>query len=163
VLSEVLDPPLDLGFDWRHPWKLGFDLHLTMFEEFLRSPKTGSTSTGLTIIDHADDYFQVVRAQEHARQHSSGWREIKKIVEIGYSAASHANPMIQLADLVAFTIKKFHEAKLPCSESWPSEAHAFFTQCKDTIWSKVQFKSLSFRKLNVKDKYIQFFKSIRKT
>jgi hypothetical protein len=28
-------------------------------------------------------------------------------MEIGYSAVSHANPMIQLADVVAFTMKRW--------------------------------------------------------
>lgn len=157
------EPPREaFGFDWNHPWQYSFDVHLTMFEEFLRSPRTGSTSTGLVIVDHEDGGLEFTRNQSRLRQSERGWREIKKIVEIGYSVSSHANPMIQLSDLVAFSMKKYFESKISFSDGWPQQAHAFFESCKNTIWDKVQFKNLSFQKLNVKTSYIDYLKAIRK-
>jgi len=162
-LENIKPPNQDFGFDWRYPWQISFDTHLTMFEEFLRSKRTGSTSTGLVIIDHEDDCFDFLRSHAQMRQHCRGWRELKKIVEIGYSVSSHSNPMIQLSDLVAFTMKKYFETKIDFSSKWPTEAHTFFQVCKDIIWPKVIFKNLSFGKLNVKDTYITFLKEIRKS
>lgn len=160
---DISSPPKDdFGFDWKYPWQIAFDIHLTMFEEFLKSKRTGSTSTGLVILDHMDDGFEFLREQSQRRQSQRGWREIRKIVEIGYSVSSHANPMIQLSDLVAFTMKKYFETKIPFSAKWPPEAATFYQACKDTIWGKVQFKNLSFQKLNVKASFIDFMKEIRK-
>lgn len=161
-LNRIQPPEEGLGFNWMNPWQSSFDLHLTMFEEFLRSNRTGSTSSGLVIIDHVDSGFEFVRSQSRLRQQGRGWREAKKIVEIGYSVSSHSNPMIQLSDLIAFTLKKYFESKIPFSDSWHEEAHNFFKECKESIWPKVQFKNLSFQKLKVKDTYIQHFKDIRK-
>jgi hypothetical protein len=161
-LKDIDTPNQEFGFDWFYPWQISFDAHLTMFEEFLRSPRTGSTSTGLVIIDHDDDCFDFLRSHANLRQRSKGWRELKKVVEIGYSVSSHANPMIQLSDLIVFTMKKFYETKIDFSSKWPKEAHTFFQDCKDIIWSKVVFKNLSFNKLKVKDTYISFLKEIRK-
>ena len=161
-LKSIEPPDQDFGFDWLFPWEVSFDAHLTMFEEFLRSKRTGSTSTGLVIIDHDDDYFDFLRSHAQLRQRSKGWRELKKIVEIGYSVSSHANPMIQLSNLVVFTMKKYFETKIEFSSKWPKDAHTFYQDCKDIIWKKVVFKNLSFKKLNVKDSYINFLKEIRK-
>jgi Protein of unknown function (DUF3800) len=91
ALANAEIPDHAWGFDWRHPWQFAFSLHVTMFEEFLRGPATGSTSTGLVIVDHEDDCVDFVRQHTAVRQAKKGWQQLKKIVEIGYSAASHAN------------------------------------------------------------------------
>jgi len=148
-MGEVLPPPDDYGFNWNNPWELGFHCFLTKFEEFLRSPKTGRTSSGLVIIDHDDQLMGVVRGHSKKRQQAKGWRELKKVVEIGYSAASHANPMVQLTDLVAFTMKKWAESQIEFSAQWPSEAHEVYQQYRTQIWSRTQFKELRFNMLKV--------------
>jgi hypothetical protein len=155
-------PELEYGFDWKHPWQVSFDLHLTMFEEFLRSSRTGNTSTGLVIIDHEDDGFDFLRVHANARQQAKGWRELKKVVEIGYSVSSHSNPMIQLVDLIAYIFKKHSELKISISSKWPIEAREFYEECREIIWANVVFKNLSFQKLNTKESYIDFAKEIRK-
>lgn len=160
---ELIEQPKDdFGFDWNYPWQVSFDAHLTMFEEFLRSKRTGQSSTGLVIIDHEDSGFNFTRKQSNLRQREKGWRELKKIVEIGYSVSSHANPMIQLSDLIAFSMKKYFESKISFSDAWPNEASRFFESCKEAIWEKVVFKNLSFQKLNVKPTYVDYLKNIRK-
>ena len=133
-----------------------------MFEEFLRSSRTGNTSTGLVIIDHEDNGFDFLRVHANARQQAKGWRELKKVVEIGYSVSSHSNPMIQLVDLIAYIFKKHSELQISISSKWPIEAREFYEECKEIIWANVVFKKLSFRKLNTKESYIDFAKEIRK-
>jgi hypothetical protein len=155
-------PEKDFGFNWHHPWHFGFAMQITMFEEFLRGPDTGSTSTGLAIVDHEDAYVDFVRFHTGERQAVTGWKQLKKVVEIGYSASSHANPLIQLADLVAFTLKKYYELKNPMSENWPEPAKEFFTACRDSVWPRVKFKNPSFKKLNVHACMLDHAKAIRK-
>lgn len=161
-LQATEAPEKDFGFNWHHPWHYGFAMQVTMFEEFLRSPATGATSTGLAIVDHEDGYVEFVREHTGNRQASTGWRQLKKVVEIGYSASSHANPLIQLTDLVAFALKKYYELGTPLSEPWPEPARAFFTDCKQAIWPRVKFKNPSFNRLNVHATMIEHAKSVRK-
>jgi hypothetical protein len=161
TLAHEQAPQRQWGFDWHHPWQFAFSAQMTMFEEYLRSAATGSTSTGLAIVDHEDGAVDFVRTHTAERQAATGWRQLKKVVEIGYSAASHANPMIQLVDLVAFTLKKSYELRTANAANWPNEARAFFEQCKTLIWSRVKYKQLCFTKLNVHNDLIAFVKAIR--
>jgi len=161
-LAPCVAPQQDFGFGWAHPWQFGFEMMLTMFEDFLRGPDTGPSSTGLVIVDHEAQYVEFVRNHTNRRQRSGGWRQLRKVVEIGYSAASHANPLIQLTDLVAFTSRKYLELETPRAAFWPQVARDFFAQCKDSIWDRVKFKALSFKCLNVPASIIGHAKAIRK-
>lgn len=160
-LAQRPAPPGQFGFDWKHPWECGFGMMLTMFEDYLRSPATGQSSTGLAIIDHEDQYVEFVRRHTSNRQASTGWREVRKVVEIGYSATSHANPLIQLTDLVAFTYKKYLELDTPLATAWPEPAKLFFTQCRDSIWGRVKLKQLCFQRLNVPATAVEYAKAVR--
>lgn len=161
-MAAAQPPTLPLPIDWKDPWEVGFASLLTMTEEFLRSGRTGRSSTGLVIIDHDPQYLQVVRTHARDRQLSKGWMETRKVMEIGYSAVSHANPMIQLADLIAFTMKKWAAAEAGYGSAWPAEAHAFFKKCHDLTWPRVEFKNLSFPNLNVPDAFTNFLKEVRR-
>lgn len=161
-LAPCTMPQQDFGFGWAHPWEFGFEMMLTMFEDFLRGPDTGPSSTGLVIVDHEAQYVDFVRSHTNRRQRSGGWRQLRKVVEIGYSATSHANPLIQLTDLVAFTYRKYLELATPRADHWPPAAKQFFAQCKASIWDRVKFKALSFTCLNVPPSVIGHAKTIRK-
>jgi hypothetical protein len=161
-LAALLPPSKHWGFDWFHPWQFAFSLQITMFEEFLRGPSTGRTSAGLAIIDHEDDCVEFVRMHTAARQSDTGWKQLKKLVEIGYSASSHANPLIQLTDLVAYTLKKYYELETSAAAHWPKAAKDFFQLCKNTIWPRVKFKNPSFTKLNVHSSLLDHAKAVRK-
>jgi hypothetical protein len=161
-LLAIPKPVENWGFNWLHPWEFGFSLQITMFEEFLRGPRTGSTSTGLAIVDHEDSCVEFVRAHTSVRQKDTGWKQLKKVVEVGYSASSHANPLIQLTDLAAFTLKKFYELRAPTSGSWPPEARRFYEDCKNVMWPRMQFKNPSFTKLNVHKSLLEHAKAARR-
>jgi hypothetical protein len=133
-----------------------------MAEEFLRSGRTGRSSTGMVVIDHEPNYLDVVRSQSRERQLSTGWKQVRKVMEIGYSAVSHANPMIQLADLVAFSMKKWTESQTDFASRWPPEAKDFYQRCRDLVWERVEFKMLKFSKLNVPDAFVDFLREIRR-
>lgn len=161
-MAATTSPIKDWNFNWKHPWEFSFSLQVTMFEEFLRGPDTGSTSTGLVIVDHEDACVDFVRSHTAHRQSDTGWKQLKKVVEIGYSASSHSNPLIQLTDLVAFILKKYYELDTPNARAWPSEAKAFFEDCHTKIWPRVKFKNPSFQKLNVHDSVLEHAKAVRK-
>lgn len=160
-LQQEASPANDLGFNWKHPWEFGFEMIITMFEDFLRGPGTGQSSAGLAIVDHEDQYVAFVRAHTARRQAATGWRQLRKVVEIGYSAASHANPLVQLTDLVAFTRKKYLELETEMAAAWPAEAGVFYTQCHDVTWPRVKYKNLAFNQLNVHCSATDHAKAVR--
>lgn len=161
-MAKTTPPDRDFGFDWKDPWEVAFVAVLTMAEEFLRSTRTGRSSTGMVVIDHEPSYLEVVRSHSRQRQLARGWQQVRKVVEIGYSATSHANPMIQLTDLVAFTMKKWAESEAGHGDGWPPEAKAFFKKCRDTVWDRVELKMLKFSKLNVPDELTNYLRAIRR-
>jgi hypothetical protein len=65
----------------------------------------------MVVIEHEPNYLEVVRSQSRDRQVAKGWKQIRKVMEIAHSAVNHANPMIQLADLIALTMKKWGMAQ----------------------------------------------------
>lgn len=161
-MATAVPPDQDLGVDWKEPWEVSFAAVLTMAEEFLRSSRTGRSSTGMVVIDHEPNYLDVVRRQSRERRLSAGWKQVRKVMEIGYSAVSHANPMIQLTDLVAFSMKKWTESQMDFGAGWPPEAKDVFRCCRDLVWERVEFKMLKFGKLNVPDVFVEYLKEIRK-
>ena len=154
-------PKREYGVEWQYPWDVCLAAMFTLFEEYLRSGRTGRSSTGMMIIDHEQSYLALVRERSKERRRAGGWRQLRKVMEIGYSAMSHANPMIQLADLVAFTMRKWGESKAGYGSSWPPEAHQFFQECHDRIWPRVEFKMLRFSKLNVPEDFVDCLKAVR--
>lgn len=160
-MATATAPSRDYGFDWKHPWDIGLAAMFTMFEEYLRSGRTGRSSTGMMIIDHEQASLALVRDRSKERRRAGGWRQLRKVMEIGYSVVSHANPMIQLADLVAYTMRKWAESEAGYGGSWPPEAHQFFNECRDRVWPRVEFKMLRFSKLNVPDDLVAYVKEIR--
>lgn len=85
-MAKTTPPDKDFGFGWKDPWEVAFAAVLTMAEEFLRSTRTGRSSTGMVVIDHEPRYLEVVRAHSRGRQLAKGWQQVRKVMEIGYSA-----------------------------------------------------------------------------
>jgi hypothetical protein len=155
-------PALPVAIDLKDPWEVGFASLLTKTEESLRSKRTGTSSTGMVIIDHDPSYLKLVRTHARDRQLSSGWTETRKVMEIGYSAVSHANPMIQMADVVAFTMKRSAMSQAGYGRSWPMAANKFLNQCHDLVWPRVEFKALRFPKLNPPTSFTNYLKQVRR-
>jgi len=82
-------------------------------------------------------------------------------MEIGYSAVSHANPMIQIVDMVAFTMKKWAEFEAGYRPDWPTAAIDFYCECRDIVWRRVEFKTLRFSKLSVPSQLVEYLKEVR--
>jgi hypothetical protein len=113
TMAKATPPPSDYGFDWHDPWEVSLDGMLTQFEEYLR--RMGTSARGLVVIDHDQSYLGTVRRLSRLRHGAKGWRRLGRVIEIGYSAISHENAVIQLADVVAFTTKKHLTDGLPAN------------------------------------------------
>lgn len=170
VLLQVYDksrlatanlPPGSAAFPWSDPWELGFAVTLTMFENFLRSKSTGSSSSGLIVIDHQPTYLDYLRSHCAERTAGKGWRQVTKVVDIGYSAASHANPMIQLADLVAYVSRRQGEVEGQYKKSLPGAAVDFFAECHKRVWPRVLYKDLSLAALKAPSALGTYIKAVR--
>ncbi|MDP9261860.1 MAG: DUF3800 domain-containing protein [Actinomycetota bacterium] len=160
-LATTNPPPASAAFPWNDPWELGFAMTLTMFENFLRSKQTGSSSSGLIVIDHERSYLKFVRAHCADRNAGKGWRQVAKVVDIGYSAASHANPMIQVADLVAYVSRRHAEVQAKYKEALPPEAVAFFAECHRRVWPRVLYKDMSLKALKTPVELGTYIKAVR--
>ncbi|MFX0203549.1 MAG: hypothetical protein ACFFCW_46205, partial [Candidatus Hodarchaeota archaeon] len=68
---------------------------------------------------------------------------------------------LQMADLAAFVTKKFEESKTAFGSDWPNEAKTFFRESRGILWDRVEFKYLSFTKLNVPNHLTDLLKAIR--
>lgn len=132
-MADATPPAKEYGFDWKHPWDLSLAMTLTMFEDHLWGNSTGSSSAGMVFIDHKDSYLSLVRDRSKERGAAGGWRQLKKVMEIGYSAVSYANSMIQLTDLIAYTMHKTAESVSGYGLKWPPDAHGFFRECRGYI------------------------------
>jgi hypothetical protein len=69
--------------------------------------------------------------------------------------------MIHLADLIAFTMKKWAMSEAGDGPGWPSGAHTFFKQCRDIVWPRVEFKMLRFTKLTLPPAFTDYLKQVR--
>jgi hypothetical protein len=113
------------------------------------------------IIDHHDRYLEALREHCDLRMNEKGWKQVRKVVEIGYSAASHANPMVQLTDLVAYTMRKEAEMKAGYKPGWPLGAQAFFSECYAKVWPRVEYKALSLPKTGTPEALVTYLKAVR--
>lgn len=102
-----------------------------------------------------------MRSQSRERRVASGWQGLRKVVEIGYSAASHANPLIQVTDLIAFAMKWRSRPPAFATTGRP-EAHKLFQHCHDVVWPQIEFKRLSFGKLHVPAVFVDYLKDVRR-
>jgi hypothetical protein len=161
-MDATTPPGKSFDFDWKDPWELSFALLVTMFEDHLKGPATGTTSSGMVIIDHEPKYLQVVRRHSAYRRSAGGWQNLRKVIEVGYSVESHSNPLIQLTDLVAYTYRKWVERQHGLGHTWPAEVVEFLDKCKTMLCPKVKYKTLKFSKLNVPAAFIDYARIVCK-
>jgi hypothetical protein len=110
-LSDNL--PLDLeikGYlDFEAPYLISFDYLLSLFEWYTKD-QLGQSARAMIILDEKEEFQseirQVVKYQKYDVPKS---RRLKWIVEFSYPISSHSNPMVQLADLISYLIKKYLE------------------------------------------------------
>jgi hypothetical protein len=122
-LSDNL--PLDLEIkdylDFEAPYLISFDYLLSLFEWYTKD-RLGKSARALIILDEKGEFEseirQVVKYQKYDVPKS---RRLKWIVEFSYPISSHSNPMVQLADLISYLVKKYLEIENGYRDEYLSE------------------------------------------
>lgn len=129
-----------LCFNHKKAYLLGFDYLITQFNDHIKH-RLGSSARGLMILDKKDEHHESIETILHDRRFLTvATHRVKWVVEFSYPIDSTKNPMIQIADLVIFCVRKFLECEHGYGEAWPKAAKDFFAQCYNTIDGRLTFK-----------------------
>ena len=63
-------------------------------------------------------------------------RRLKWLVEFSYSIDSRRHPMVQLSDLVIYSVKKFFEMDCGYRPNWPNDARLFYARAFDKVYDR---------------------------
>lgn len=130
-----------LCFDPKVAYLLGFDYLITQFNDHVKH-NLGSSARGLMILDKKDEHHNNMETILHDRRFMTvATHRVKWVVEFSYPIDSTKNPMIQIADMVIFCIRKFLECEHGYGAGWPQAAKDFFAQCYNIIDSRLTFKT----------------------
>lgn len=132
---------IPLHFDTRNPYLLGIDYLITQINDHVKY-KLGSSARGLMILDKKDQHHIDIEKILHNRRFATvAAHRVKWIVEFSYPIDSTKNPMIQIADLVIYCLRKFMEIEHGYCNSWSQSAKDFFAQCYSIIDGRLPFKT----------------------
>lgn len=131
---------IPLAFDPKCAYLLGFDYLITQFNDHVKR-NLGSSARGLMILDKKLEHHDNIETILHDRRFLTvATHRVKWVVEFSYPIDSTKNPMIQIADLVIFCIRKFLEAEHGYGATWSQPAKNFYAQCYNIIDSRLTFK-----------------------
>lgn len=131
---------VNLAFDPKCAYLLGFDYLITQFNHHVKH-KLGPSARGLMILDKKLEHHDNIETILHERRFLTvATHRVKWVVEFSYPIDSTKNPMIQIADLVIFCIRKFLEAENGYKESWDQSTKDFFAKCYNVIDSRLTIK-----------------------
>jgi len=131
---------ITLAFDPKCAYLLGFDYLITQFNDHVKR-NLGSSARGLMILDKKLEHHENIETILHDRRFLTvATHRVKWVVEFSYPIDSTKNPMIQIADLVIFCIRKFLEAEHGYGVKWSQSAKNFYAQCYNIIDSRLTFK-----------------------
>jgi len=138
IHAETCD--VDLAFDPKCAYLLGFDYLITQFNDHVKH-NLGSSARGLMILDKKLEHHDNIETILHDRRFLTvASHRVKWVVEFSYPIDSTKNPMIQIADLVIFCIRKFLEAEYGYGSNWPQPAKDFFANCYNIIDRRLTFR-----------------------
>jgi hypothetical protein len=131
---------LPLPFDPKNAYLLGFDYLITQFNDHVKY-KLGSSARGMIILDKKIQHHVDIENILYDRRFGSvATHRVKWIVEFSYPIDSTKNPMIQIADLVIFCIRKFLEVEHGYATRWTQPAKNFFANCYNIIDKRLTIK-----------------------
>lgn len=94
------------------------------------------------ILDKKDQHHIDIEKILHNRRFATvAAHRVKWIVEFSYPIDSTKNPMIQIADLVIYCLRKFMEIEHGYCNSWSQSAKDFFAQCYSIIDGRLPVKT----------------------
>jgi hypothetical protein len=91
---------------------LAFEYVCSAFDRFLgRMHKKGDTQRGIIVLDKAAYESEIQNLASDFRRIGHRWGVIRNLSEVPMFLDSRASRMIQLADLIAFSLFRFYESK----------------------------------------------------
>lgn len=154
-------PGIELGYDYTHPYLLGFD-YLITYINWLVKERLGRSARGLIILDKKDCYHENIERLMHSRRFQGpAAHRVKWVVEFGYSIDSKKNPMVQLSDLVVYCVKRFIEVEKGYRATWTPETKNFYAQCYSLIKARVARTTIVERTGRDMDRFNTFLQAVR--
>jgi Protein of unknown function (DUF3800) len=96
------------AFSPQDPMELAFEQVCSRFDQFLtRLHKAKNTQRGLIILDDSTYETSLQRLAREFRIEGHRWGQLRNLTEVPLFADSRATRMIQLADLVAYAVRRY--------------------------------------------------------
>jgi len=124
----------------KRPYPVAFDANLSAINQYVKK-KLGQSARGMLFFDekktHHEDVRKLMRSRrfEVAQAHRVKW-----VVEFGHPLDSRGNPMIQLADLVAYITRGFLELEHGCGLPKSAEDTKLLATCYRLIEDRLLWK-----------------------
>lgn len=127
------------------PYPLAFDAMITRIEWHV-SKKLGSTARALIVTDRKDQYEgDVADIIQRRRFEGAKSSRVRRLVEFTHPVDSKRNPLVQMADLISFCVKRMLEVDLGYKQSLPESAIEFFGEAFSIIEDRNPHKTLVVR------------------
>ncbi len=108
LFAAVIDKAAANG---RDPVELAFEQLTSRFDQFLKRLyiKHGDAQRGLILLDKSSTEKRIQTLAREFKYEGHSWGQTKNYAEVPVFLDSRASRLIQLADLVAFSLFRFHE------------------------------------------------------
>lgn len=149
--GELLSLEAPFGLERPDPYPLAFEAMITRIDWHVKK-RLGRSARALLVTDRKDQYERDVSDVVHRRRFEGAKAtRVRRVVEFTHPVDSKRNALVQLADLVAFCVKKFLEADLGYKSEMPAAAVAFFARAFELIEDQNPRKSLVPREGRARD------------
>jgi hypothetical protein len=112
--------------DLQTPYLLAYDYLISLIDFYIKE-KRGRSARAMVILDEKDIFEgEISDITQYRRFILSERKRVRHITEFSYAVDSKKNPMIQMADLVCYVIKKYLEIETGYRETYPTEVKNIF-------------------------------------
>lgn len=154
----------DLGwvieYNPKRPYPVAFDANLSSINKHVKL-RLGASARGMVFFDEKKTHHNDVRALMRSRRFEvAKSHRIKWVVEFGHPLDSRANPMIQLADLVAFSARRFLELEHGYRDYWDEDIRRFSAECYALVDARLLWKKPTSRSESSHKKLEPYLKAV---
>lgn len=164
ALADKLPPNIEIKayLDFGAPYLISFDYLLSLFEWYTKD-KLGQSARALIILDEKEEFQDEIRSVvKYQKYEVPKSRRLKWIVEFSYPISSHSNPMVQLADLISYLIKKYLEIENGYRDEYSEEVKNIYRDFYSKIHQRLIRKQIKRYDERVRaDSYYEFLDAIK--
>lgn len=137
--------PVDLDvreyLDFSAPYLISFDYMLNIAEWYPKA-RLGASARAMIILDEKDEFRDEIKSIVRTQKYGGPKvRRLTRVVEFSYPISSHSNPMVQLADLICYLIKKYLEIENGYRDYYPPDVKRiyrdFYSRIDDRLIRKI--------------------------